>query len=135
LRLARQEGNSRDACRSLLDLAALWSSRDYRETNHYSNLALSLARNMGDPSTLARTLNQVGNWWMNANMPDEAQRFHEEALSIFEALDETPGIAATLSLLGSAATFRDDLVKGSHFLRRAIELYREVGDQLGQIND
>jgi len=74
VRLARHAGDLHSEWQSLLDLAGLWSSVNYRESRRCSSLALDLARNMDDPSTLAQTLNRVGNWWMNAYEPDEAGR-------------------------------------------------------------
>jgi DNA-binding CsgD family transcriptional regulator/tetratricopeptide (TPR) repeat protein len=131
LRLAREAGNRHDEWQSLLDLAALWSTRDYRQTNLYSSVALDLARSMDDASTLAHTLNRVGNWWMNAYEPDDARRYHEEALAIFQRLDQRPGIADTLGLLGFSYLFGLDLVNGADYLSQAIELCRETDDRLG----
>ena len=126
-------GSSHNEWEALIDLATLWATRDYRETERYLDHALSLARRMSEPSTLAHTLNRIGNWWMNTNEPDKAWQYHEEALSIFQASDEKRSVAATLGLLGSAAGFSDDHVRGTHYLLQAIELYCGLNDQLAPV--
>ena len=39
---------------------------------------------MDDPSSLGHSLNRLGNWYTNADLPVDALRHHEESLEIFE---------------------------------------------------
>ena len=49
----------------LMDLALLWSGRDYTRAGAYATQAVEAARRTDDPVLLARGLNRVGNWHMN----------------------------------------------------------------------
>ncbi len=48
---------------------------------------------------------------MNAECPHEAVHCHEQALGLFEAAGDRPGIAQTLDLLGMAASIAGDGVR------------------------
>jgi DNA-binding CsgD family transcriptional regulator len=73
----------------------------------------------------------VGNWQMMAGRLQAACPFHEQALTIFEALDDRPGIAETLDLLGLATMHSGDTRRGADYYERAIRLYRELDDRRG----
>ncbi|HUG13596.1 MAG TPA: AAA family ATPase, partial [Thermomicrobiales bacterium] len=96
--MARQSGDVRAEWQALLDLAALWASRDYQRTREYCEQAVELARTMGDPAALGHSLNRLGNWYLNAEYLAESARCHDEALAIFEEIDDQHGIATTLDL-------------------------------------
>lgn len=124
-------GDRRAEWQSLLDLGYLWASRDFGRTGEYFERALHLARAIGDPAVLAQSLNRRGNWLVNAERPHEANRFHEEALAIFEDLDDQRGIAQTLDFLGLASHERGNLVAGDAYYTPAISLFRALGDRPG----
>ncbi len=63
--------------------------------------------------------------------PQAALRYHQEALTIFQELHDTPGIAATLDLLGMASCLVGDLIQGTAYYQQAIVLFNELGDQRG----
>src|SRR5262249_49359109 len=71
-----------------LDLGFLWASRDYGRAGDHIQRALELARSMEDPAALARSLNWVGNWQVNAGRPWEGVALHQEALAIAEHLGD-----------------------------------------------
>ena len=116
---------------TLLELGQLWAGRDYARTGEYFDRALALARALGDPAAVARSLNRVGNWHLNLDRPDEAGRRHAEALSIFERLDDRRGVAETLDLLGTATRLGADLVRARDYLTRAVALWRAFDDRAG----
>ncbi|MBV9355234.1 MAG: AAA family ATPase [Chloroflexi bacterium] len=129
---ARAEQDDYSAWQLLLDLALLWSGRDYRRAGAYAREALSAARTSGDPSRLAHTLNRVANWHLNMDAPAEALPMHREALRLFEALGDRQGEAGTLDLLALATFVSGDLVGGAPYMARAIALFRELGDRHGR---
>jgi len=116
---------------ALLDLGFLWAARDYAKTGEYFEQALALARSMNDPRTLAHTLNRVGNWYVNIELPHEGLRYHQEALEIFRELDDRKGLAETFDLLGVASEETGDLFQTANYYRQTIALFRELGDRLG----
>jgi tetratricopeptide (TPR) repeat protein len=131
LELAQLAGDAHTEWRCLLDLGKLWSSRDYDQTGEYFRKALELAREMDDPAALARSLNRMGNWYVNSVQPDEGIRLHREALALFEWMDDKPGLAATLDLLGMACQIGGDIVVGANYYKQAIALFRELDDRPG----
>ena len=65
LDLACSSNDRQEEWQILLDLGQLWASRNYEQTGEYIQRALDLARTLEDPTTLARTLNRMGNWYLN----------------------------------------------------------------------
>ncbi|HZU67109.1 MAG TPA: AAA family ATPase [Ktedonobacteraceae bacterium] len=131
LETARLLQNRQAEWQSLIDLGFLWAERDYIKTETWFRQALALAQSLADPMLYARSLNRVGNWYLNVEQPDEALRYHQEALSIFEQLNDPHGIAETLDLLGMASYLGGDLIKGTAYYTQAIKLFRETGNRQG----
>ncbi|HEU0002264.1 MAG TPA: tetratricopeptide repeat protein [Ktedonobacteraceae bacterium] len=116
---------------SLIDLGALWAERDYTHTSAFFQRAYEHAHAMGQPPMLARSLNRVGNWHLNVEEPLDALRCHQEALTIFQQLNDAHGIAETLDLLGMASYLGGDLVQGTKYYEQAITLFRQLDDRIG----
>ncbi|HLX57696.1 MAG TPA: LuxR C-terminal-related transcriptional regulator, partial [Ktedonobacteraceae bacterium] len=129
LQLANAASNLHAEWQALLDLGLLWAGRDYAQSGDYYQRALTLARTMNDPATLAHSLNRLGNWHLNIEQPQEALRCHLEALATFQALSDWRGKAATLDLLGMASLLSGDLIQGTIYCQQAIVLLRELDDR------
>ena len=121
-------GDRQGTWQALIDLGALWSARDYARAGTLFRQALDLAHQIGDPATIAHSLNRIGNWHVNADRPLEAVPCHREALSIFERLEDQQGIAESFDLLGTAFLIGGDLTQTRNHLRSAISQFRELGD-------
>lgn len=134
VKLARATADARAEWQGLLDLDRIWVGRDYVRAGAYCQRALDLARALAEPALLAQTLNRVGNWRTNtADAAWEALPLHEEALSIFEALGDRGGIAATLRLLGMASYRGCDLPRSTAYFERAVAVFRELDDRRGLV--
>ena len=131
---ARAEGNRRTEWEALLDLGQLWASRDYGQAGIYWQDALNLAWTLHNLPMRAHSLNRVGNWYLNREQPDEARHCHSQALAIFESIEDRPGLAETLDLLGMTNYLGGDLVAGTAHYERAATLYRTLDDRIGLIN-
>ena len=129
LQLAHDASDRHKEWQVLLDLGLLWSGRNYAQTGDYYQRALALARTLDDPTTLAYSLNRLGNWYLNVEQSQKALRRHQEALVTFEALSDRRGLAATLDLLGVASLLSGDLVQSAEYTRQAIVLLRELDDR------
>ncbi|HUG16159.1 MAG TPA: AAA family ATPase, partial [Thermomicrobiales bacterium] len=129
LELALQSGDARAEWQALLDLGALWASRDYQRTREYCEQAVELSRGMDDPAALGHSLNRLGNWHANAERPVEAMRFHDEALAIFERIGDRHGIAATLDLRGATLQMSGHVVRSLQSFSRSIPLLRQLDDR------
>lgn len=128
LRIAGETGDHRMEWQALLDLGKLWAGRDYERTGDYVCRAYESARAMDDPTTLAYSLNRLGNWHINVDQPHEALRYHQEALAIFRHLDDAGGTAETLDLLGMASLINGDAPQGAIYAQEAIALLRTLGE-------
>jgi DNA-binding CsgD family transcriptional regulator len=117
--------------RCLLDLGFLYTSRDFQVSRDYFERALDIARRLGEPATLAHTLNRIGNWHVNCEQPHAGERLHREALAIFEMLGDQHGIAATLDLLAGALFLAADLPGGMACYAQAAERFRALNDRRG----
>jgi tetratricopeptide (TPR) repeat protein len=110
-------------------LGKLWASRDHNQARDYFEVALELARRIDDPAFLAVSLNWMGNWHANDEIPIRAMEYHQEALNIFEDLGAQQDLANTLDLLGIASLLAGDLNTSVQYYNRAIELFREFDDR------
>src|SRR5947207_129435 len=129
LQLAHEASDRYKEWQALLDLGLLWAGRNYAQTGDYYRQALALARTMDDPAALAHSLNRLGNWYLNAEQPDEALRCHQEALATFQALSDRRGKAATLDFLGMASLLSGDLIQSAVYNQEAIVLFGELDDR------
>jgi tetratricopeptide (TPR) repeat protein len=119
---------------SLIDLGFLWAERDYHRSGEYFQQALSLARQMDDPNTLAHSLNRLGNWYANAGDLQAALNHHQQALDVFQGSNDRPGLAETLDLLGTTNQINGDLVQARAYFLRAVELFHGLDDRRGLVS-
>ncbi len=129
LQLAQQEHDTLAEWQSLIDLGYTWLASDYGRAGEYFERALDVARERNDPQLLARSLNRVGNWYLNTENPQQALTYHREALSIFEAQQDMRGVAETTDLLGMTHTLGGDLVQASENYQRTIQFAQAQGDK------
>jgi len=129
LHAVRQAEDGRLEWQSTLDLGFLWTGRDYKHAGAYFQQAVDLARDLGDAGLHAHSLNRQGNWLLNTGQIDEVQATHQEALALFEAQHDQPGMAETLDLLGTASLHLGDEITAVDMYERAIELLRASGNR------
>ena len=116
---------------TMLDLGLLWAGRDYHQSREWYGRALELARTLDQPQLLAQSLNRLGNWYANADRPREGQRYHREALAVFEQLGDRRGYAATLDLLAIAAGMSGALSQMVAYCGEATRLFEELDNRQG----
>jgi DNA-binding SARP family transcriptional activator len=129
LKITHSAGERQGEWRLLLDLGKLWASRDYNRTHDYFKDALELSRQMDESATQAGSLNWMGNWYANDEIPARAVAYHLEALEIFEQLGDQQGLAKTLDLLGIAHLLSANLSVSVEYYDRSITLFQELGDR------
>ncbi|MEZ4663973.1 MAG: AAA family ATPase [Caldilineaceae bacterium] len=111
---------------NLLALGFLWTARSYAQADGYFQTALVLARAHDEPVALARTLNRVGNWYLNADAPQTALTHHAEALALLRQTNDQAGIAETLDLVGTATYYSGDLTRAKAIYQETIGLCRKL---------
>lgn len=129
--VARDAGDRAAAWLALHSLGLLWAARDYERAGQYRRDALALARSLDDPSLIARSLNRVGNWYVNREDPQSGIPYHDEALAIFERAQDRHGVAETVDLLAMSHHVAGTEDKAVMMNERAIGLFTELGDRRG----
>ena len=125
---ARLEDVRRSEWQALLDLGALWASRDFGRTGDYCRQAVDLARALDDLAALGHSLNRLGNWHINGAFSLDGLACHEEALEVFESIGDRQGVASTFDLIASTHYMIGDSVAAIETYENAIPLLREVED-------
>jgi DNA-binding CsgD family transcriptional regulator len=128
---ARRDSDAYAEWQALLDLGFLWSGRDLSRAGEYFQQALARARELHDSELIAQSLNRLGNWYFNRDLPLDAQRCHTDALAIFETLDNRQGLADTLDLLGLVTSHLGLASESQQYFERAIGAFAELDDQRG----
>jgi tetratricopeptide (TPR) repeat protein len=131
LALSHEQGDSHSEWEAQLDLGKLWAERDYGKTGEYFRQAIELARTLDDPDALGHSLNRVGNWYANVDRPYEGISYHQEALGIFESLNDKRGMAESADLLGMTTGLSGDMLASAVYYRRAIQLFNELDGKQG----
>jgi predicted ATPase/DNA-binding CsgD family transcriptional regulator len=131
MQMAQGAGDRQMEWQALCDSGFLWTGRDYTKAGSFFQQALTLARDMDDPLTLAHSLNRLGNWHLNIEQPREALHYHQEALTLFQQAHDSQGIAQTCDLLGMTNSLGGDLLQGTAYYKQAIALFQELDDRQG----
>jgi tetratricopeptide (TPR) repeat protein len=127
--LARSTRDGVVQWQSIIALGFLWAGRDYAQAGAWFQRASTLADQLADPSLRARSLNRLGNWLANTGRAEEGLQAHQEALRLFEGLQDQQGMAETFDLLGAAFAIAGDHVSAVHQLGQAIALFRALDDK------
>jgi DNA-binding CsgD family transcriptional regulator/Tfp pilus assembly protein PilF len=134
LEIAQQTQNGTMQWKSLLDIGFLWAERDYSQAGQWFQRALDLAQGLADPKLHARSLNRFGNWLVNTGRVADGLHRHQEALGMFETLQDQEGMAETFDLLGMADGIYGDTVQAVEQYDRAIASLRALSDRQGLIS-
>ena len=124
LHTARQTADGLLEWQSTLDLAFLWTGRDYKRAGAYLQQAVDLSRHLGDAGLQAHSLTQQATWLLNTRQVAEALSTNREALALFEAQQDQPGMVETLDLLGTVYNMGGDSINAALVYDRAIEVLR-----------
>jgi DNA-binding CsgD family transcriptional regulator len=134
LAAARESRDAQQEWTALHSLGLLWSARDYDRAGRYRTEALEVARAVDDPALIARSLNRIGNWYVNREDPYAGIPYHDEALAIFERIDDTRGIVETLDLLAMSHHIAGAEAMAVHIYERAIDLFTALENRRGLAN-
>jgi DNA-binding CsgD family transcriptional regulator len=119
---------------SVIDLGFLWAGRDYAQAGDWFRRAIERAEALGNARLHAHSLNRLGNWLVNTGQIVEGLQAHEEALALFQAQQDTQGMAETLDLLAQTSGMYGDSVNCAIQYGRAIDLFRTQGDHQGLVS-
>src|SRR3954468_14936164 len=131
---AREAADVRAEWEALYALGMLWSARDYNRAGEFRREALGVARALGVESLVARSLNRVGNWYVNLEQPREGLPYHEEALGIVERIVDGAGIAESVDLIAMAHHIGGDQREAAEHYARSLTLFSGREDRRGLAN-
>ena len=134
LEIAQQTQDGIMEWQSLLDIGFWWVGCDYAQAGQWFHRSLERAQVLADPKLRARSLNRAGNWLVNTGRAEDSLQAHQEALTMFETLNDTQGMAETLDLLGMAYGIYGDTINAVEQYERAIKLFRSLSDQQSLIS-
>jgi tetratricopeptide (TPR) repeat protein len=89
--------------------------------------ALALFRELGDRTGEAEALNGVGEIMLGAGRPQEARAGHAAALTLASQTGDAYERARAHAGLGAALSACGDVTIGKRHLRRALDVYAEIG--------
>jgi DNA-binding CsgD family transcriptional regulator/tetratricopeptide (TPR) repeat protein len=128
-KLAQEQRDGMAEWRSLNDLGAFWTGRNYQRTGEFFRQAEELARKLNEPKLIAISLNNMGNWFFVSGQAAQALKYHRQALEFFEDQQDEPGMAQTHSLMGMANLHHGDQIAAYEEYRHAIQLSRKLDDK------
>jgi DNA-binding NarL/FixJ family response regulator len=131
---ARDADDARTEWEALHALGMLWAARDYNRAGDYRREALNVARTLGNESLVARSLNRVGNWYVNREEPRAGLPYHQEALAIVERVADTAGVAETVDLIAMAHHIAGAQPDAAAYYARSVALFSGNGDRRGLAN-
>jgi len=131
LTAARAANDARAEWVALHALGLLWAARDYERAGQFRRDALNVARALGDQSLIARSLNRVGNWYVNREEPHAGIPFHDEALAIFEHAGDRRGVAESVDLLAMAHHIAGTEGTAIQLYERSVALFADLEDRRG----
>ncbi|HEY2896888.1 MAG TPA: AAA family ATPase [Gemmatimonadaceae bacterium] len=131
---ARTKGDHRTQWEALLALGMLWAARDYERAGRYRHEALEVARSIGEPTLIARSLNRVGNWHINREEPLSGIPYHDEALAMFQRANDLQGVGETVDLLAMANHMAGAQEAAVELYERSVALFTALGDRRGLAN-
>jgi CHAT domain-containing protein/Flp pilus assembly protein TadD len=94
--------------------------------------ALTAARSAADPTTQAKTLNQIGNLYLQISDYPHALDAYNQALPAFRAVSDRRDEATTLNNIGGVYSALGEQQKALDFYNQALPIYHALGDRDGE---
>ncbi len=126
--ISRSHSDQSTEQQALYFLSGLYASQDYSHAMEMAEQSLALARFLKDPRREALSLNRLGNILTNVLRLSESRLLHEEALHIFERLDDQWGSADSLDLMAMNHYLSGDVVEARALFRQAASIFESLDD-------
>ena len=105
-----------------------WGQGDFERAIAFGEESMALAREAGDPTSIATALYTVGRAAYFADRLERASALLEEATTLQRASEDTVGLARSLVLLGWVAVARRDYERAMVLREEALALGRRAED-------
>ena len=91
--------------------------------------ALTLSREVGDPSLTGRILNHIGFTYFTLSRHEEAFIVHEEAYRLLERCGDIVGLSESLHGLGESSSFMGRFQEAIEWFRKSVDVSEQVGNR------
>jgi tetratricopeptide (TPR) repeat protein len=115
------------------------ATKGYLRLRGYAHLArertdwwLHAARHLGDQSTEANALQNLGDVYYSQDEYEEARTSYAKALSIYRAIGDHQGQANALKGLGTTHLLQDDNEQALAYYAEALPIYRAIANRPGE---
>ncbi len=119
-----------EALRRKVELAGLRGQKE--EALRSAEAAVELAHRSGQQLLEAQALTGLGDLYYQLSRFDHAQSCHEQALKLYETLNDPAGQAENWRLLGHLHMRAGRTEPAIQYAQRALKLFRQIGDLGGQ---
>jgi predicted ATPase/class 3 adenylate cyclase/Tfp pilus assembly protein PilF len=128
-----QSGERNVLCANALRAASVLtrSLGDYTTAHRYGVDSLTLYRELGDTSGIAKAIGTLALVAERKNELTLAQGMYEESLALHRSLKDTPSVAIVLTNLGNLESWLGDFATARLCLEEALTIDRELGDKRG----
>lgn len=128
---SRREGRGDAEWSALHALGMLWAARAYDRAGAFRQAALGVARASGDPGRIARSLNRIGNWYLNLEQPGAARSYHDEALALLRSIGDDRGVAETIDLIAMSCHIAGDEPEAVEHYEDVVSRFEALGNRRG----
>lgn len=103
----------------------------WEERNHYAQMGIRVAQNIGDRNSYARLVHDVAYMANTEDDLDTAQKLCSDAQNVFRSLDDRWHLGSSLRLSGTIAFKLGDLEKAKKDLNEDVEIMKQIHSEYG----
>ncbi|KAI0046396.1 TPR-like protein [Auriscalpium vulgare] len=112
----------------------LFCKEQFAEAKESYQQLLFLAKEFLDPKHEAEALEHLAQIAYTMGQHDESISLHQEALTIYENIDDKDGQAIIFECLSRMCIFQKDLSSGREYAYKSLSLFQHTGNKSGQGN-
>lgn len=105
--------------------------RDYEEAEQFLDESLTLSRELGDTTSMIRSMLSLGVVAVAQSDYERAQRLNEETLALAREAEDRRVVATAINNLGDLALHEGDYETAARLARESLALARELGHREG----
>ena len=130
-------GEALDDLAIKVDALEQWGRNAEEKRDHKTALpklkeSVRLARELGDPERLARSLNSLSVTYEHLNQFDEQYTYLQEAIALAEEINDTKLTPRLLNNLQIYFSRTDDYKRTNEYAEKALALIKAIGDRYGE---
>ena len=105
-----------------------WSQGDYDQAKKYSEVSLSISKEIGDKTGIIDSMNSLGSIAYYQGDYEQDKKYSEESLAISKEIGYKKGIAISLNSMGNIAYYQGDYEESKKYYKESLAFSKEHGD-------